>query len=45
VLEAYGWPNDIDDDALLANLLGLNFTRQSAEVATGKRWAAPAEGA
>jgi len=28
VLDAYGWPNDLSDENLLARLLALNATRE-----------------
>jgi hypothetical protein len=30
VLAAYGWPEDVDDEDILARLLGLNLQRNSA---------------
>lgn len=30
VLDAYGWPHDLEDDDLLARLLALNAVRASA---------------
>jgi hypothetical protein len=35
VLAAYGWPADISDDALLAQLLALNLERAAGAPAPG----------
>ena len=38
VLDAYGWPHDLSDEEILANLLRMNLERASAgaEVPSGK---------
>ena len=34
VLAAYGWPEDLSDDQVLAHLLQLNLARSAAAVST-----------
>jgi len=44
VLAAYGWPDDISDATLLANLVELNRKRAAEEDQDLIRWLRPAEG-
>ena len=32
VLDAYGWPHDLDDEEILARLLALNLQRAAADI-------------
>ncbi|HEY0840304.1 MAG TPA: hypothetical protein VGD74_08960 [Vulgatibacter sp.] len=41
VLDAYGWPHDIDDDELLARLVDLNAERAEEEKSGYVRWLRP----
>ena len=41
VAEAYGWPADLDDDALLERLVALNAERAAEEAAGHVRWLRP----